>query len=87
LDKKIKVPLRHLSIVDAHVILRRDGKILLLRRAGDVYASGQLCLLSRHHEDGEWLARPRSGEPVNREPGKHSELLRGSPDVVPCCAA
>jgi len=35
---------RHMSIVDAHVILRRDGKILLLRRVGDVYASGQLCL-------------------------------------------
>jgi hypothetical protein len=39
---------RHLSIVDAHVILRRDGEILLLRRAGNVYDSGQLCLLSVH---------------------------------------
>jgi hypothetical protein len=37
-----------LSIVDAHVILRRDGKILLLRRAGGVYASGQLRLPSGH---------------------------------------
>lgn len=44
---------RHMSIVDAHMILRRDGKILLLRRAGNVYASGQLCLPSGHHEAGE----------------------------------
>ena len=35
---------RYLSIVDVHVILRRRGQILLLRRGGDVYASGQLCL-------------------------------------------
>ena len=36
-------------------------------------------------EPGTW-----SGEPANTEPHKHSELvwvLRGSPDVVPCCAA
>lgn len=37
---------RFTSIVDAHVVLRRHGKILLLRRAGNVYASGQLCLPS-----------------------------------------
>jgi hypothetical protein len=35
---------RYASIVDVHVILRREGRILLLRRAGNVYASGQLCL-------------------------------------------
>ena len=35
---------RYASIVDVHVILRRGGKVLLLRRAGDTYASGQLCL-------------------------------------------
>jgi hypothetical protein len=32
------------------VFLRRHGKILLLRRTGNVYASGQLCLPSGHHE-------------------------------------
>jgi hypothetical protein len=37
---------RHMSIVDAHVILRCEGKILLLRRAADTYAAGQLCLAS-----------------------------------------
>jgi 8-oxo-dGTP pyrophosphatase MutT (NUDIX family) len=47
------VPDRFTSIVDAHVILRRNGKILLLRRAGNVYASGQLCLPSGHLEEGE----------------------------------
>jgi 8-oxo-dGTP pyrophosphatase MutT (NUDIX family) len=44
---------RYASIVDVHVILRRGGKVLLLRRAGDTYASGQLCLPSGHMEQGE----------------------------------
>lgn len=44
---------RHLSVVDAHVILRRDGKVLLLRRAANLYAAGQLCLPSGHLEAGE----------------------------------
>jgi hypothetical protein len=35
---------RYASIVDVHVILRLGGKVLLLCRAGDTYASGQLCL-------------------------------------------
>jgi 8-oxo-dGTP pyrophosphatase MutT (NUDIX family) len=45
-------PERYASIVDVHVILRRGGRILLLRRAGDTYASGQLCLTG-HMEEGE----------------------------------
>jgi len=44
---------RYASIVDVHVILHRGGKILLLRRTGDTYASGQLCLPSGHVEQGE----------------------------------
>jgi 8-oxo-dGTP diphosphatase len=47
------VPDRFTSIVDVHMVLRRAGKILLLRRAGDVYATGQLCLPSGHLEEGE----------------------------------
>jgi 8-oxo-dGTP diphosphatase len=47
------VPERFTSVVDAHVILRRDGRLLLVRRAGKVYASGQLCLPSGHLEQGE----------------------------------
>jgi hypothetical protein len=39
-----QAPERYRSIIDVHVILRREGQILLLRRAGNVYASGQLCL-------------------------------------------
>jgi 8-oxo-dGTP diphosphatase len=46
-------PGRYASIVDVHVILRRGGRILLLRRAGDTYASGQLCLTSGHLEESE----------------------------------
>jgi 8-oxo-dGTP diphosphatase len=42
---------RYASIVDVHVILRRGDRILL-RRAGDTYASGQLCLTS-HLDQGE----------------------------------
>lgn len=44
---------RYASIVDVHVILRRGGKVLLLRRTGDTYASGQLCLPSGHVDEGE----------------------------------
>ena len=43
---------RYASIVDVHVILRRGDRILLLRRAGDTYASGQLCLTG-HLDQGE----------------------------------
>jgi 8-oxo-dGTP pyrophosphatase MutT (NUDIX family) len=46
-------PERYSSILDVHMLLRRDGKILLLRRAGDTWASGQLCLPSGHVEEGE----------------------------------
>jgi 8-oxo-dGTP diphosphatase len=49
------VPDRFTSIIDVHVILRRAGKILLLRRAGNVYASGQLCLPSGHLDEGEHI--------------------------------
>jgi 8-oxo-dGTP diphosphatase len=48
---------RYASIVDVHVILRRGGKVLLLRRAGDTYASGQLCLPSGHMEQGESIVQ------------------------------
>lgn len=47
------VPDRFASIIDVHVILRRANRVLLLRRTGDVYASGQLCLPSGHLEQGE----------------------------------
>jgi 8-oxo-dGTP diphosphatase len=46
-------PDRYRSIIDAHIVLRRSGMILLGRRAGDVYASGQYGLPSGHLEQGE----------------------------------
>ena len=45
------------SVVDVHVILRRAGLVLLLRRAGSVFASGQLCLPSGHLERGESIVQ------------------------------
>jgi 8-oxo-dGTP diphosphatase len=49
------MPDRFTSVIDVHVILRRAGRILLLRRAGNVYASGQFCLPSGHLEEGEHI--------------------------------
>src|SRR5579859_7955940 len=45
-------PERFASIIDAHVILRRAGRVLLLRRTGDVYVfsggpGGQITLNPR----------------------------------------
>jgi 8-oxo-dGTP diphosphatase len=99
------MPDRHMSIVDAHVVLRRDGKILLLRRGANTYASGQLCLpsgiilnvgalplvLAMHQRNPDGQARfgfffePQqwAGEPVNREPHKHTELIWASPRQLP----
>lgn len=44
---------RHRSIVDVHVILRRDGRVLMGRRANTGYGDGQLHLPSGHVEPGE----------------------------------
>ena len=52
-----RMPDRFASVIDVHVILRRAGRVLLLRRAGDVYASGQLCLPSGHMEQGESICQ------------------------------
>ncbi len=47
------MPERYRSIVDVYVLLRRDGKILLMERANTGYADGQLCPPSGHLEQGE----------------------------------
>ncbi|MFE3448907.1 2'-5' RNA ligase family protein [Nonomuraea sp. NPDC059194] len=44
---------RFKAIVDVHVLLVRDGKVLLGRRAGTGYADGQWHLPSGHLEAGE----------------------------------
>jgi 8-oxo-dGTP diphosphatase len=51
------VPARYASIVGVHVILRRGGRVLQLRRAGDTYATGQLCLPSGHLGQGESIVQ------------------------------
>lgn len=44
---------RHRSIVDVHLVLRRHGRVLMLRRANTSYADGLLCFPSGHLEHGE----------------------------------
>lgn len=119
--------MRYASVIDVHVILRRGGRVALLRRAGDTWGSGQLCLPSGHLEEGEsildaavreareetgiildpatlrhvlsihqrnhetgharigfaFTPRAWSGDPVNAEPDKHSELIWASPARLP----
>lgn len=47
------MPERYRSIIDVHVILPRDGEILLLERQGTGYCDGMLHLPSGHLEQGE----------------------------------
>ncbi|MFI5496315.1 NUDIX domain-containing protein [Actinoplanes sp. NPDC051859] len=44
---------RHRSIVDVHLVLRRSGRIVMLRRANTGYGDGMLHLPSGHLERGE----------------------------------
>jgi mutator protein MutT len=44
---------RHRTIIDVHVLLIRDGKILLGQRQGTGYADGQWHMPSGHVEAGE----------------------------------
>ncbi|MFJ2774163.1 trifunctional class I SAM-dependent methyltransferase/NUDIX hydrolase/VOC family protein [Streptomyces sp. NPDC087300] len=46
-------PLRHREIIDVHLILRQDDKVLLARRANTGYGDGLWNLPSGHVEDGE----------------------------------
>jgi ADP-ribose pyrophosphatase YjhB (NUDIX family) len=47
------MPERYRSIIDVHVILERDGEILLLERQGTGYRDGMLHLPSGHLDEGE----------------------------------
>jgi NUDIX domain len=59
---------RYASIIDLHVILPPGGKILRLRRSGDTYAAGQLCLPSGHLEQGESIAQACVVDPARLPP-------------------
>lgn len=60
---------RHARVVDVFVLLHRDdGRVLLLRRAGDIYASGLLCPPSGHLEPGETVEEGARRE-VHEETG------------------
>lgn len=66
---------RYRSIVDVHTILWRAGQLLLLRRAGNVYASGLFCLPSGHLEPGESVLSAAIRE-TREEVGVDSIALR-----------
>ena len=51
------MPERYRSIIDVHVILHRNGEILLLERHNTGYCDGMLHLPSGHLERGEALHR------------------------------
>ena len=127
---------RHRRVVDLFVLLHRDdGRVLLLRRCGGVYASGLLVPPSGHLEAGETVvegalretyeevgvavqegdlefchvidhqspegqqrlgvafrAQRWQGEPYNKEPHKHAQLVWADParppaDCVPYVSA
>jgi hypothetical protein len=66
---------RFKSVVEAHVVLRHNRRVLLLRRAGDVYASGQPCLPSGHLEEGESIPQAAARE-AREEPAFGSTRQR-----------
>jgi 8-oxo-dGTP pyrophosphatase MutT (NUDIX family) len=70
---------RLLVPVDAYMLLGRDGKLLLLRRApGATYAAGLLCPPSGHVEAGETVS-----EAAIREAAEETGV-RLAPDQVHC---
>lgn len=56
------MPERYRSIIDVHVILERDGEILLLERQGTGYCDGMLHLPSGHLDEGETIAHGAARE-------------------------
>ncbi|MBB5119245.1 NUDIX domain-containing protein [Streptomyces eurocidicus] len=73
-------PARYTCVIDVMVLLHRDdGRVLLLRRAGDVYASGLLAPPGGHLEADETVVDGALRE-VREEVG-----LRLDPDELEFC--
>jgi 8-oxo-dGTP diphosphatase len=78
---------RHRSIVDVHLVLCRNGRVLMLRRANTSYGEGQLCFPSGHLERGESVvqgvireAREEIGIDIDAESLRFVHVLhRGDP--------
>lgn len=52
-ERTLPATSRHTQIVDVHLLLRREGQVLLSRRAGTGYADGLLHAPSGHVEHDE----------------------------------
>ncbi|GAA0477016.1 NUDIX domain-containing protein [Streptomyces stramineus] len=71
---------RYTCVVDVMVLLHRDdGRVLLLRRAGDVYASGLLAPPGGHLEEGETVTAG-----ALREVGEEVGVTIDPPDMEFC---
>lgn len=69
---------RYKATVDVHLILTRDGRILLAERQGTGYADGMYNLPSGHLEDGESVVAGAIREAAE-EVGVHLD-----PDALDC---
>ncbi|THF60628.1 NUDIX hydrolase [Pseudothauera rhizosphaerae] len=64
--------------VGVHVVVERDGRVLMMRRAGTGFFDGLYSLPGGHVEAGESIARTAA-----REIGEETGLLLREADVVP----
>ncbi|GIH91827.1 NUDIX domain-containing protein [Planobispora siamensis] len=80
---------RFRAIVDVHVLLVRDGEVLLLRRANTGYGDGRWHLPSGHLEAGESAvaaavreAREETGVTIAPEDLRFAHVMHRAPDRV-----
>ncbi|MFE4455909.1 NUDIX domain-containing protein [Nocardia tengchongensis] len=63
---------RYASVVDVHLVLWRNGLVLLAQRANTGFADGCLNLPSGHLEDGESVVEGVIREAHEEVRGRHS---------------